>query len=507
MKNKAQQGFLLVTAVIIISIIGIFGAAIVYMFTGSANASFKQLTSKQSFYIAESGLEYGLRQMIETGTSCSDIDTTHPNPIAFGQGEFQIQTTLYNPSPSATLSSAINDTTTTIPLSSTAGYSDTGGHVTIDNELIDYTSISGNSLIGARRGRDGTTAASHTAGTDVSQNQCNLTASGGVPTIAAGSTEKQLLADIQIPSPTAGQSGWFVGDYDASGESLYEWNNPADLDNWEKWGPSSSVTNTDYNGVDMVSPNDGWAVGDNGWIIHYDGTNWSNFQQVAKTLRSVYCNSASDCWAVTDGERIFHYNGTTWSQFTDVGTGYLYSVYCNDASDCWTGGVNGSGYGILHHYNGSNWNTSQQIAKTVRGVYCNSDSDCWAVTDGERIFHYNGSTWSEFSDVGTGTLRAVYCNSPSDCWAVGNNGSNQGVFYHYNGSSWSSGGSTDVILYSVACFAADDCWAGGHLGRIYHYDGSSWTLHTNYTGDRLYGVSLVTTPQPPSKVAWRVVTN
>ena len=362
MENKAQQGFLLVTAVIIISIIGIFGAAMVYMFTGSATASLKELNSKQSFFIAESGLEYGLHQMIETGTSCSDIDTTHPNPIAFGDGEFQIQATLYNPSPAATLDGNINKNATTIPLSSSAGYSTTGGRVTINDEVIAYTSISGNSLIGARRAQAGTTSANHSNGDDVRQNQCNLTASGAVPTIAAATSEKQILADIQIPAASSTQSAWIVGNPDPH-EALYEWNSTSVPDDWSRWGPSNNIyNNTDFYSVFAVTGDDVWAAGENGNIIHYDGTEWTFDQDIGSDdIRGLYCNAADDCWAVGENAAsqgvFYHYNGTSWS-FDSNAAVPLFSVACFDGSDCWAAGDDS----IIYHYNGTAWSLNKDFS-------------------------------------------------------------------------------------------------------------------------------------------------
>ena len=59
-----------------------------------------------------------------------------------------------------TLNGAINNSVTTITLTSTAGFP-TSGSVKIDNEIIAYTGISGNNLTGCTRGSQGTVAASH----------------------------------------------------------------------------------------------------------------------------------------------------------------------------------------------------------------------------------------------------------------------------------------------------------------------------------------------------------
>jgi hypothetical protein len=59
-----------------------------------------------------------------------------------------------------TLSAGIDNVVTTIPLTSTTGFPTTG-YITIDNEVIAYTGVSGGNLTGATRGSDGTSAASH----------------------------------------------------------------------------------------------------------------------------------------------------------------------------------------------------------------------------------------------------------------------------------------------------------------------------------------------------------
>jgi hypothetical protein len=67
---------------------------------------------------------------------------------------------------SSNLSAAIDDSVTTIPLASAAGFPAVG-IVTIESEKIRYTGVSGNSLTGATRGFSSTSAAAHASGTFV----------------------------------------------------------------------------------------------------------------------------------------------------------------------------------------------------------------------------------------------------------------------------------------------------------------------------------------------------
>jgi hypothetical protein len=65
--------------------------------------------------------------------------------------------------------------------------------------------------------------------------------------------------------------------------------------------------------VYMVSADDGWAVGWNGAIIHWNGTDWSNVASpTTQNLYEVFMVSASDGWAVGVFGTIIRWTGTVW---------------------------------------------------------------------------------------------------------------------------------------------------------------------------------------------------
>ena len=71
------------------------------------------------------------------------------------------------------------------------------------------------------------------------------------------------------------------------------------------------VASAPLNGVALVSQNDAWAVGADGVIYHWDGTDWrSTVSPTLQTLRTVTMVSAIDGWAVGDGGVILHYSRT-----------------------------------------------------------------------------------------------------------------------------------------------------------------------------------------------------
>ena len=61
----------------------------------------------------------------------------------------------------------------------------------------------------------------------------------------------------------------------------------------------SKVLSGEYAGVWGTSASDVWAVGYNGTILHYNGTNWSSVSSGAtEPLYGVWGSSASDVWVV-----------------------------------------------------------------------------------------------------------------------------------------------------------------------------------------------------------------
>lgn len=68
-----------------------------------------------------------------------------------------------------TLNGAINSSVTTVTVNTTTGFP-TAGYITIDVEIISYTSTNGTQFLGCTRGDDGTSNVSHSDGTTVYHN-------------------------------------------------------------------------------------------------------------------------------------------------------------------------------------------------------------------------------------------------------------------------------------------------------------------------------------------------
>lgn len=177
-----QRGFLLITAVVMIVVAALLLTVMLFLGATGNESSAGHSQSKQALFVAETGMERALYDF-KNGTACASLSYSG---VSIGQGSFTATGTLYSPA-GTTLSSNINATDTYIPVASVAGYA-THGRITIGSEAINYTGTSASScgaftppcFTGVTRGAAGTTAAAHTSGTSVSQNQCVIRSVGSV---------------------------------------------------------------------------------------------------------------------------------------------------------------------------------------------------------------------------------------------------------------------------------------------------------------------------------------
>jgi hypothetical protein len=73
------------------------------------------------------------------------------------------------------------------------------------------------------------------------------------------------------------------------------------------WSPMSVPTGSEVlEEVWGSSPSDVYAVADDGFVLHYDGVQWTAMQQTDQTLLGVFGSSAADVYAVGLGGRVIH---------------------------------------------------------------------------------------------------------------------------------------------------------------------------------------------------------
>jgi hypothetical protein len=275
---------------------------------------------------------------------------------------------------------------------------------------------------------------------------------------------------------------------------------------------ASQVTNSQFLGVSLASPADGWAVGTfddenavgHPLVEHWDGTTWALGHAPQPSGRDAQLAgvdelSTSDVWAVglsegdtgvtSDLPLIEHWNGTNWSIAAGVSlpagaSGVLNAIGGSGPDDLWAVGYTLSADQsqeslLIAHYNGTQW---KSVPFPTQDSACDPGlSDC-------------------FLDA-----TAVAASAPGNAWLAGNveqPNATQHLLAHWNGTSWTL--ATAPCLEGTAQAACDpegtdlneltgltvlsptDAWASGsegnvndenfHIPYVLHWNGTSWSL-------------------------------
>lgn len=257
---------------------------------------------------------------------------------------------------------------------------------------------------------------------------------------------------------------------------------------WSAW--SGEYTN--YIGEDNSSPN--------GRYLQYRATLSTNdldttpiFEDVTlnynapttQDLQSIFFADDSTGWAVGNGGTIISYDGSSWSLDSSPTSDTLHGLYAISATDVWAVGANGS----IIHYNGSVWTgVSSPTSNTLYGVFGLSDTDVWAVGAGGVIIHYDGVSWTSQTSPTSDDLQDISGTSATDLWAT----ATSRTVLHYDGATWSDtmGGGQLNTYYSIDAVDTTNVWTGGDSGNIEKWTGS-WGFQSTGTTDGLYGIDMV----------------
>ena len=260
----------------------------------------------------------------------------------------------------------------------------------------------------------------------------------------------------------------------------------SDVIYWAAFPVTFTVTDP-LNGVFLVSKNLGWACGNNGLVLKYDGESWSKVDTgFAKNenLLAVTFADENNGWMVGSHGTILSYKNGAWAQ-DDSGTQeILYSVAVTRSKTVWVVGSNGT----ILTYNGVSWGkigalgsettgaASTTITEDLYGVGLSDQNNGWAVGNRGTILRYDGQKWQPYAaSPSTERLNSVSVISDVQAWIVGAFGN----ILRYNGTTWNKMGSafSGFDLYQIFMKDDNDGWATGQDGTLIYYDGSRWISH------------------------------
>ncbi len=242
------------------------------------------------------------------------------------------------------------------------------------------------------------------------------------------------------------------------------------------------VQRVDLGIVDMSPPSDMSSAPDLGphaliWTAEQSG--------VPTNLYAVWGSGPNDVYAVGAGGIILHSTGKgDWASQTSNTPSDLLAVWGSGPNDVYAVGAGG----VIDHRKGGQWALGASgVSSDLDGVWGSGPNDVYVAGDVGVILHFEGMQWSSQTPSGTMlTLRAVWGSGPNDVYVVG------GLLSLYSsdkGQTWSSRGLAATPL-SVWGFQATDVYFGAQFGIIQHTTtgNNGWTNEDNAAKVNLHGV-------------------
>ncbi len=220
-----------------------------------------------------------------------------------------------------------------------------------------------------------------------------------------------------------------------------------------EWIRVDSGTTHTLEAIHGTGPNDVWAVGQAGTILHFDGIKWSPVDSgTGENLKAVWTLGPKDAWAM--GERVrLHWDGERWTRTTGSGGTDLSHWSCArfsaepprlpSSSRCWDlSGFDTGEVWALYYVDYDDYATDNELVvlrKEAEGwsqVPVDQDAagmwqalwgtggKVWIAGSGGLVDHFDGSVWNRELrwDYDAPDLRDIWGSSEKDIWVVGGEG-------------------------------------------------------------------------------------
>lgn len=208
--------------------------------------------------------------------------------------------------------------------------------------------------------------------------------------------------------------GWAGGQF---GELLYYKDGL-----WQKY---QSPTGKDIVDISMVSDREGWAISNSGYssegsqILKFSDGEWTVFASDYKSLHGIDMTSSTNGWIVGGNGQLLHYDGNNWNVFASPTNGYIYRVQMISDEIGWASGWNG----LLLSYNDGEWKVFPSPDQSHKDRFYSIDfispTEGWIA--GEKIYHLKNGIWAEEAYPDSNTICAIDMIDSINGWGVGMN--------------------------------------------------------------------------------------
>jgi photosystem II stability/assembly factor-like uncharacterized protein len=272
-------------------------------------------------------------------------------------------------------------------------------------------------------------------------------------------------------------------------------------------------------GLTMLSPTEGWAVGDNdvnhqSYLLHLRNGVWSKQTLADGKMEplAIAMLSPTDGWIAGadhpgwDGQgAMLHLSGGQWTRVPlPAGVGPIESIAMVSPEEGWAVDASNANDGIsanprahfLHYTQNNGWTVAQEMPQdtySLQSVQMVSPNEGWAAglnLGPQYVWHYAGGTWQRVAlhDPQFAALQYVSMLSADEGWGIGRQGlptqkTDQsprwaGAIWHYSGGQWQvvqrvlPDTPGPLVLAAIQAVAPGDVWVsqaqGGPRPRFLH---------------------------------------
>ncbi len=226
------------------------------------------------------------------------------------------------------------------------------------------------------------------------------------------------------------------------------------------------------NGVDGTTRDVAWAVGDDGLMMSYYGTDWSDYASspTSWNLYGIDIGYDGTGWAVGAAGTVLSMSGGIWTVEPPVTGADLYGVAKDALGGAWAVGDSGT----VLRYDGANWAAVNHSLTTadLRGVSISPDGLVVIVGDKGVILEFQSDTWSSPASPVTDKLSSVSATDAGVfvCGAVD-------IILKRTDTGWgrvSTSGNLILNDIEVSSASVTKGFAGGVNGALYELQNGTW---------------------------------
>ena len=275
-----------------------------------------------------------------------------------------------------------------------------------------------------------------------------------------------------------------------------------------RWKVISTGVKSNLNAVWASSQTDAYAVGDEGTVLHWDGSKINDISAKVKSLvtiksspahlRSVWGTGKNEVFIAGDSGIVIKYNGVSSSgAWKSISSG----VPIRNLKAIWGSGgqsiyVTGEMYSVnatatVMRYNGSTWIPEHEKynipAYPYRRIWGDSASNVFMLASSSpSLAHFNGTGWTKrtVSTLPTVVLNDIWGTGASSLYLVGN--ANTILTYNYKNDVKKKLDSKQSLTYDFnGIWGTKDgnLFIVGSKGLILHYDGhTTWSRQGEKSG-------------------------